>query len=301
MSDSAWRTVVVEKAADLRLEDGMMVWGAQDRQPIPVFEIRHLLVRSESATLSSGLINALADNNAVVVFCDKKHNPSALTVPVSDHAGTAGNVLSQAGWAEETKAEIWKNIIRQKIRNQASLLEMKGLEDVDALIAYSEFADARDADAAESTAARIYFRSLFGERFVRHSSGDVNSALNYGYVVVCSSFTRLLTLHGYCTSIGIHHRSSANRFNLSCDLMEPFRPFVDKLVFENDGVELDWDYKKRLLGVLSMAVGYKDRIYSFADAAEAFLLDVLGRMKGEKREIGEVRFAEQSGSYSVVV
>ena len=147
-----------------------------------------------------------------------------------------------------------------------------------------------DIKNREATAAEIYFTTLFGKEFVRHNKNDLNIALNYGYTILCSIFSRLIVLHGYSTALGIHHKSRRNPVNLSSDMMEPFRPFVDEIVYNNQGAEFDNEYKKKLI-----SLPYKECIYdgckrSIGDAIDLFILDVVSAMEAPRKEIKEVEF-----------
>lgn len=287
-ADLAGRTLVVEHAADLRLEDGALNITSKLCAKIPVSEIKRLIICSESATLSSGVINAVTANGGVIIMCDRKHLPVSQVVGIPDHSSAAGNFMAQAAWTPERKAAVWQNIAARKIYNQSLLLKDLGISAWESIENYSKRVEPGDAGNMESVAAGVYFRALFGSGFIRHTDSKINSALNYGYVILCSEFTRLITAHGYSTCLGINHRSVANRFNLSCDLMEPFRPAVDMTVYENRHCEFDWDFKKKLIGVLKYPFRYNGGSYSLSDAANAYTLDILAAMKNESRKIGEV-------------
>ena len=147
-----------------------------------------------------------------------------------------------------------------------------------------------DTTNREGQAARLYFSLLFGDSFRRHSEDDLNSALNYGYAILRSQISRLISLHGYHTALGLWHRSQRNPFNLSCDLMEPFRPFVDEAVF----LRMDWTwdsiYRRELIALPRLPVRFNGRRMELATAAECYVLDVLSAVNDKERRIGEVDF-----------
>ena len=149
-----------------------------------------------------------------------------------------------------------------------------------------------DSNNREGQAARLYFKALFGKNFIRHSDDSINAALNYSYTVILSAFNRLVVSYGYHTALGIKHCSKSNPFNLSCDLMEPFRPFADKTVFENSDRELDWSYKKALIEILQTDARYNGRHYTLSDAMECYAIDVFKALKNPKHIIGAVEFHE---------
>ena len=98
----------------------------------------------------------------------------------------------------------------------------------------------------------MYFSSLFGREFRRHAKDDINGKLNYGYTILCSAVSRILAMHGYHTGLGIHHCRRDNPVNLSCDLMEPFRPFVDRLVYESGEKQMTWEMRKKLISLTEL-------------------------------------------------
>lgn len=148
-----------------------------------------------------------------------------------------------------------------------------------------------DPENSEGQFARLYFRQLFGHRFIRHASDDRNAALDYGYSILRSTIDRLIYSYGYHTALGIHHCGRNNRFNLSCDLMEPFRPFVDACVSKSRHFTLDADGRKALLNVLNEPCSYGGKVYNVSDAMDCFVLDALRAMKDTKHSIKEVHFA----------
>lgn len=136
----------------------------------------------------------------------------------------------------------------------------------------------------------MYFRTLFGSQFKRHAADELNAKLNYGYTILCSAFTRCLAMHGYHTGLGIHHCSRDNPVNLSCDLMEVFRPFVDRVVFDSGDTPLDWDLKKRFIAILSDSCRVNGQQMQLDLAIEKFTLETLEAVKRESTEIPEVSY-----------
>ena len=223
-----------------------------------------------------------------VIFCDKKHVPITQLVPFSRHTHCAGNIITQSKWGIEERENVWRDIVSCKIRCQAKLLAELGLSDSETLIRYASKVLPGDTGCMESVAARVYFRSLFGAGYIRHTESERNHALNYGYALIRSAFTRIVTVHGYTPALGISHCSEYNPFNLACDLMEPFRPLADKIVYGYDDAPFDREKRNGLIKILHSDVDYNGLEYEFYDAAERFALDVFASLKGEERAVGEV-------------
>lgn len=123
---------------------------------------------------------------------------------------------------------------------------------------------------------------------------NINSALNYGYSLILSSVSRAIVLHGYLTSIGINHCSQRNSFNFSCDIMEPFRPFVDNYVYKQQDRELNWSYKQDLINLSLETVVYKGHKMELQTAIDIFVNDVLTELSQNTSKIKEIEFYEQS-------
>lgn len=144
-----------------------------------------------------------------------------------------------------------------------------------------------DTTNREAHAARIYFRALFGSNFSRDDDVPVNAALNYGYGILLSAVNREIVARGYLTQCGICHRSEFNQFNLSCDLMEPFRPIVDRLVFDNIDGDFTKDDKYLLVDMLNHRVPYRDGSYHVGSVIGLYVQDCLSALN-KKLSVDEV-------------
>ncbi len=289
ISEFAWRTVVIQNKSTLKLENSNLSVCNETEKFIPISQIRHLIIESNDVTISVPLINKLSENDVNVIICDKKYNPTCEMVNISNHSETAKHIYEQTQWTGDAKNDVWQNIIMQKIRQQRNLLENQGLPTLK-IYEYECTVMPGDKTNREGQVARLYFKMLFGNGFIRHTSDDINSALNYGYTLIQSAFTRIITMHGYHTALGINHTNKLNRFNLSCDLMEPFRPFVDKIVYENKNRIFDWEYKKLLIELLQFKIHYGGKEMVITDVAEHFALDVIKELNGKTKQIKEIGF-----------
>lgn len=127
----------------------------------------------------------------------------------------------------------------------------------------------------EGHSAKVYFNSLFGIEFNRELHCDINSALDYGYAILLSSINKEVVSNGYITQLGINHKNEFNQFNLSCDLMEVFRPVVDKVVYENRNFTFDRDFKYKLINILNEKVLVNESEYYLTNAIPLYLNNVL--------------------------
>lgn len=179
--------------------------------------------------LSTAVLTTLATANVHIYFCDSKHIPVALSLPVNTHYKPLGVIKKQLALTDEFKDLLWQKIVEQKIKNQLICLKTVGVNP-DKIKTISEMCGEilpGDKKNREAAVAKKYFSALFGCTFKRTDNDVTNAALNYGYTIIRSSVAKTLTAYGYNCVLGIHHVNEQNAFNLADDIMEPFRPLVD--------------------------------------------------------------------------
>ena len=198
------------------------------------------------------LLEALIEKKIRVIFCDSARSPMAELVPLHGSHDTTRKLRQQMAWSQEIRGAVWGCIIADKIEKQAQhLAERKKQREAILLESYVSQIEFQDATNREGHAAKVYFNALFGMNFSRRAEEPVNAALNYGYSILLSAFNREISAAGYITELGLHHDNVFNHFNLSSDLMEPFRVLVDRAVFELMPEALDKDVRYRLIGILN--------------------------------------------------
>lgn len=199
--------------------------------------------------------------------------------------------MRQMRWDETHRGEIWRQIVLLKIKMQENLLRRLGLNyDSGKWEKYLAALETNDRSNREGQAARLYFNTLFGKQFQRRDGSPTNGALNYGYAILCSAMTRALSIHGYHPSIGIAHRGATNPFKFSYDLMEPFRPWVDAIVWNQKGKPLDRDFKKELIGVTEQKVLYSKKRMTLDSAMDRFVLNITFALRTNTLFRGELEF-----------
>lgn len=224
-----------------------------DKRTIPIEDIGFILIDNPMVSITMPLINALADNNVALIFCDEKSMPNAMLQNLDTHSLQCEILNKQIAVGEVLRKNLWKQTVEAKIKNQSKLL-MKLGKDGNVLKPYYSNVKSGDADNREGAAARIYWMRLFGNDFVRDRNlPGINSLLNYGYTILRAATTRALMGAGLLPAIGIFHHNRSNAFPLADDIMEPYRPYVDKIVYDmfNDGmVDLNQTSKSCLLHIL---------------------------------------------------
>ncbi|MEG1009423.1 MAG: type II CRISPR-associated endonuclease Cas1, partial [Clostridia bacterium] len=220
------------------------------------------------------LMCELLQRKIKVIFCDERHNPKGEVVPYYGSHNTSKKILNQINWEIKDKDNVWMKIVEQKILNQSKVLKRYEKENIDSLIEYSMAVMPGDVTNREGHSAKVYFNSLFGKKFTRNGIDDINSALDYGYSIILSNFNKELVSNGYITQLGICHRNEFNPFNFSCDLMEPFRPVVDDIVYKNKEFALDRHYKMKLINILNEKVNINQGEYFLSNAIQIYLSSI---------------------------
>lgn len=232
------RTLYFGNPGYLHLKEGQLAWeGADDestRATIPVEDIGMVLVDHTRITVSHGLMVALLANNAVVIHCNEKHMPAGLFVANEANTRYSEVVKTQLEASVPLNKQLWQQLIKAKIGNQADVIAFTGQE-AEHLRNLANQVLSGDKGNLEGQAAAWYFSRLFGKesRFRRKRDGEPpNHLLNYGYAIVRAVVARGLAGSGLLGVVGIHHRNKYNAWCLADDIMEPYRPYVDRLVVE---------------------------------------------------------------------
>ena len=251
----SWRTVVIESQSKLDYKMGYMVIRSDITQKILLDEIYILIIANPAVAITGILLAALTEKKIKVIFCDTKRNPISELVPHHGSHDSASKIRAQMVWGNDIKSLVWQEIISEKIRKQAEFLyELDMDKQADMLSGYIGQIELADASNREGHAAKVYFNALFGMDFTRSADIPVNAALNYGYSLILSAFNREISANGYLTQLGIFHSNMFNHFNLSSDLMEPFRVLVDRSVYDMNPKEFDKKEKYTLLQMFDMKV-----------------------------------------------
>ncbi len=274
----SWRTVVVSTHSKLEYKMGYLVCRNEQTQKVHISEISTLIIESTAVSLTSALVCELIKNKVNVVFCDEQHNPHSQLLPLNGSHDASKKIKTQIEWDDAIRADVWTEIVANKIYQQAKHLKDVGLDQANLLTSYIEQLQPCDATNREGHSAKVYFNALFGLSFSRNKQSFINSALDYGYSIILSAFNRAIVADGYCTQIGLFHRNEFNPFNFACDLMEPFRVLVDRMVFKMDGEELDTNAKRQLQNVTNQKIRIAGKEYTVSDAIGIYCKSVFSAL-----------------------
>ena len=220
---------------------------------IPIEDIGFVILEHQQTSITLPLLNALSDNNVAVIICGDNYMPNAMLLNLESNTTQGETLRMQIEASEPQKKNIWKQTVESKIKNQAALLKKVG-KDGNILRPFYSNVKSGDSDNREGIAAKIYWNELFGSDFVRTREGsEPNNLLNYGYTILRAAMARALMGSGLLPAIGIFHKNKYNAFPLADDIMEPYRPFVDELVYilySQGKKELTKEVKAEILKIL---------------------------------------------------
>ena len=272
----SFRTVVIANQSRINYKNRfLVVKNEDDEKYIHLSEIDTIIVDSIAVSISTYLLKELASNKINIIFCDEKHNPfGELSTYYSRH-NTSKKIKEQISWKQKNKDELWSKIVKNKIINQGLLLKKISSEKYNLILSYANDVKIGDKTNREGHSAKVYFNSLFGNSFVRNEDDNINAALNYGYSILLSTINKEIVSNGYLTQLGIHHKNEFNEFNLTCDLMEPFRVIIDNFVYFNLNRKFDTKYKLDLINIFNNTYKYLNKNYTLKDIIKMYVKNSL--------------------------
>lgn len=232
----------------------------QNDKTVPIEDIGIMVLENQQITITNALIEKLSDQNVVIISCNFQHMPTGIFTPFAGHSEYNERLRNQLIASAPLKKNLWQQTITAKINNQALHLDSLN-KPTGNLYFWAKDVKSGDATNREAHAAAFYWDNIFDfPNFYRGQNGlPPNNLLNYGYAILRAICARSLVGSGMLTALGIHHANKYNAFCLADDIMEPYRPYVDALVYdivsETDQVEkLTTALKMKLLKIAAMDV-----------------------------------------------
>lgn len=287
------QTLIFTTPVSLSLKDCQMVISKKEDDTIvtrPIEDIGFVVVDNPMVKMTVPLINALTENNVVTIFCDSHQMPCSMLLTLEGNSTQQESYRFQVEAKKATNKNLWKQIIETKIRNQSMLLSKLG-KNGHVLKPYYMNVKSGDTDNREGIASQIYWRTLFGNNFQRSREGfpPPNNLLNYGYAILRAAVARALVGSGLFPAFGIFHRNRYNAFPLADDVMEPYRPFVDEIVYQqyiDGGIEfLDKEAKIQLLKCLTSDVKMNKMVRPLQIALSMTTASLVRVYKGQESKL----------------
>ena len=265
----------------------------ESERTIPIEDVGVVVLDNRRITITSGVLEALLENNAAVITCDQRSMPVGLLLPLCGNTTQNERFRDQLDASVPLKKQLWQQTARQKIQNQAYVLAQVTGKEEKAMNVWADNIRSGDPDNIEARAAAYYWRYLFPDipTFVRGREGEPpNNLLNYGYAILRAVIARALVGSGLLPTLGIHHHNRYNAYCLADDIMEPYRPYVDQLVIEiirkvDNYALLTKEIKMELLGIPMLDVVIAGKRSPLMIAAQQTTASLYKCFSGELRRI----------------
>ncbi|MGB3948021.1 MAG: type II CRISPR-associated endonuclease Cas1 [Bacteroidia bacterium] len=262
---------------------------------IPVEDIGIVVLDNKQITITQALMEALLENNVALITCDSTHHPTGLMLPLCGNTIQNERFRAQLDATEPLKKQLWAQTVSQKIKNQAALFGSIGIDN-SYFVPLHRNVKSGDADNAEATAAAHYWGNIFNntslaDKFKRYKEGlPPNNYLNYGYALLRATMARSIVGAGLLPTLGIFHHNRYNAYCLADDLMEPYRPYVDKVVYsiiEEHGLNNDIpkEIKATLLKIPAMDVIMDGEKSPLMNATQRTAVSLVKCFNGEQRKL----------------
>ena len=284
---------MIIKLPEVEAADVPDLFKNQSKKSVPIEDIGVVILDNKRITITQGLIEELLDNNVALVTCDSARMPVGLMLPLCGHSTQTEHFREQIEATQPLKKQLWQQTIKAKIKNQALLLESVRSIDVAPMLKWADDVKSGDPDNYEAQAAACFWMNIFPDipDFRRHREGiPPNNLLNYGYAILRAVIARAIVSSGMLPSLGIFHRNKYNAYCLADDVMEPYRPIVDKTVIDiiASGVdisELNLELKQVLLSIPAQDVMMDGRRRPLLVAASQTAASLYKCFAGELRKI----------------
>ena len=286
---SGWRVVVVTGRSKLDLRyNSISIRRDNGTDFIHIGEVGTLILETTAISITAALMCELINQKVKVIFCDEKSNPHFELLPFYGSHDCSAKIKEQISWTDFFKESLWTIIVREKIENQMKLLKKLNKEEYKLLQEYSSQIEHNDSTNREGHSAKVYFSSLFGNDFSRNKENSLNAFLNYGYQFLLSTFNKEIVANGYLTQIGLFHKNMFNYYNLSSDLMEPFRVIIDELAYKENPQKFEKDEKRKLQNILNFKYRINENNHYLSEVIKIYTKSIFDALNSN--DLSLVRF-----------
>ena len=286
---SGWRVIVITGRSKLDLRyNSISIRRDNGTDFIHIGEVNTLILETTTISITAALMCELIKQKVKVIFCDEKSNPHFELLPFYGSHDCSAKIKEQIAWTDFLKESLWTVIVTEKIENQMKLLKKLNKEEYKLLQEYASQREHNDNTNREGHSAKIYFSALFGNNFSRNKENSLNAFLNYGYQLLLSTFNKEIVANGYLTQIGIFHKNMFNYYNLSSDLMEPFRVIVDELAYKENPQKFEKDEKRKLQNILNLKFRINNVNHYLSDVIKIYTKSIFDALSSN--DLSLVRF-----------
>jgi CRISPR-associated protein Cas1 len=289
------RTLYFGNPTYLKTSNEQLVIEMQDSgetKTAPIEDIGLLILDHQQITLTQAVMAKLLANNVALITCDNTHHPTGLMLNLDGHTLQSQKFQYQVEATVPLKKQLWQQTVEAKLQNQAALLQQERVENK-YILNLSQVVKSGDSDNCEAKAAAYYWKHIFPDflAFRRERYGPPpNNLLNYGYAIIRAVVARSLVASGLLPTLGIFHRNQYNAYCLADDIMEPYRPFVDKVVcgiIRGNGKFLDMtpSMKKALLAIPASDVEIDGQTSPLMNAVQRTTASLARCFEGKARKL----------------
>lgn len=282
---------IAESPARLRVERKQLVIEQEETATrVSIEDIAALIVAHPQVSYTQAVLSQLTQAGGVFVTCDGSRMPNGILLPLAGNSLQTEYFRQQFELSLPRKKRLWQQLVRKKINMQAAVL-LEATGDTHGLNALAQRVQSGDSRNVEGTAAARYWRRLMGNEFRRDQDAlDHNQWLNYGYALLRAATSRAIAASGLHPSIGLHHHNRYNAFCLADDLMEPFRPLVDRLVIQlasqTSELTLTKQVRSTLLDIFTVRLRVEETNRSLFDALTIMTSSLVSVILGNQTELG---------------
>ncbi|MCI8617238.1 MAG: type II CRISPR-associated endonuclease Cas1 [Clostridia bacterium] len=293
----SWRIIYITNVDKLSLNlNSIQIIHENNTYFVSLNEIAMLVVEDYKSIITVRLLIELAKQGIPMIILGMNNMPIGEYFPIADNVRTAKRITEQTMWDDNIKNKLWTNIIKGKIENQIiTLKELELLDKINILEEYIKKMKIGDTTNVEGICARVYFKELFGNEFIRFNETIENYCLNFAYHIIRTIISKEIVARGYIPSLGINHKSQYNVFNFADDIIEVFRPIVDYYVYnilmkilKSEIFELTKEIKIELINIVNNKVSYKNKVYSMINVVSVFISDIINFINLDGKEELEI-------------
>lgn len=282
-----WRNIVITNPSRISLQQNQLKIKQNREYYVPLEDIATILIEDDQTVVTARLLNELTKYNIVLYITDEKHLPSGIYQSLYQYSRPLQMLKYQLKMPKPLKKRLWQKIVIQKVINQSKVLEYNSIERFHSIRNLAEKIDSGDTQNIEARAARFYFQFLFGNNFNRDYNIPINAALNYGYSIMRGAVARSLVMYGFLATLGVHHHSELNSFNLADDLMEVYRPLVDLWVYQNmlDEIDFTSNHKHQIYGLLEQTIIINNEKHSVLHSIDLYVKSFSSACRNEDYQL----------------
>ena len=291
-----WKVVEINTDEFFKLYlNNLLLDRENEKILINIKDIDTLIIHNSRVNISLKLLNRLSQENVNVIIFNESHEPQSVIFPYNGNYNSFKTFNRQLMWTKIYKANCWKDIIKLKIFNQIHLLEKENIvskSNKKLLYSYTRKIRPFDITNREGHASKVYWNSLMGMNFIRDRNLEkfptINLMLNYGYAILRSLVIRSIVKKGLDPRISFFHKSWTNYFALASDLMEPFRPLVDKIAFKNKDIEMfSYKIKDEMINIINTKVLYGGNWHYLNKVVDMYIDSIVRQEKWEELKLWE--------------